>query len=73
MTKRLLATLLWFYTGWYAGALLADFLGLNPLLGPIIGAAAAAVIAGDPRRIIWTARGVGPSTATTAEPTAEPV
>jgi hypothetical protein len=45
--------MLWFYAGWYAGALIADFLGISPLLGPVIGAAAAALIAGDPRRIIW--------------------
>jgi len=56
MTKRILATVLWFYTGWYGGAILADLLAISPMLGPIIGAAAAALIAGDPRRIIWTAR-----------------
>ena len=72
MTKRLLATFLWFYTGWYAGALFADFLGLTTLLVPILGAAAAAVFAGDPRRLIWTAREVKSATASTPEPTAEP-
>jgi len=56
MTKRVLAALLWFYAGWYAGALIADFLGISPMLGPVIGAAAAALIAGDPRRIIWRKR-----------------
>lgn len=69
MTKRLLATALWFYTGWYAGAILADFLAVSPLLGPIVGAAAAALIAGDPRRIIWTVRSATPAT---PEPTAKP-
>jgi hypothetical protein len=53
MTKRFLAAMLWFYAGWYAGAMVADFLGISPLLGPVIGAAAAALVAGDPRRIIW--------------------
>lgn len=53
MTKRIAAALLWFYAGWYAGAILAEFLGLSPVLGPLIGAAAAGLIAGDPRRIIW--------------------
>lgn len=53
MTKRIVAALLWFYAGWYAGAILAEFLGLSPVLGPLIGAAAAGLIAGDPRRIIW--------------------
>ena len=56
MTKRVLAAMLWFYTGWYAGAMLAEYLGVSPLLGPLIGAAAAGLIAGDPRRIIWTSR-----------------
>lgn len=55
MKKRALAALLWFYTGWYAGAFLAEFLGVSPVLGPLIGVAAAALIAGDPRRIIWRA------------------
>jgi len=56
MTKRVLAAILWFYSGWYAGAMLAEFVGVSALLGPIIGAAAAGLIVGDPRRIIWTAR-----------------
>lgn len=56
MKKRILAAFLWFYTGWYAGALLAELFGVNPALGPIIGAAAAALIVGDPRRVIWTTR-----------------
>ena len=56
MTKRVLAAILWFYTGWYAGAMIAELIGVSALLGPIIGAAAAGLIVGDPRRIIWTAR-----------------
>ena len=56
MLKRVLAAFLWFYAGWYGGNILADFFGVSLLLGPIIGAAAAALVAGDPRRIIWTAR-----------------
>jgi hypothetical protein len=54
MKKRLVSAVLWFYTGWYAGAMLADILGVSVALGPIVGVAAAAIIAGDPRRIIWT-------------------
>ena len=30
MTKRILAAMLWFYTGWYAGAMLAEVLGISP-------------------------------------------
>ena len=58
MKKRILAAFLWFYSGWYGGAIVADFVGVSPVLGPILGAALAAVIVGDPRRIIWTARSV---------------
>lgn len=67
MTKRFVAALLWFYTGWYAGALLADLFGISPALGPLIGAAAAGLIAVDPRRIIWKR----PEAATVATPVAE--
>jgi hypothetical protein len=55
MKKRVLAFFLWFFAVWYAGALIAAFLGINEALGPILGAAAAALIAGDPRGIIWAA------------------
>ena len=51
MLKRVLAALLWFYAGWYGGNLLADFLGISLVLGPIIGATLAALVVGDPRRI----------------------
>ena len=54
MKKRALAALLWFYAIWYAGAMVAHVMGLSPVLGPILGTAAAAIIAGDPRRMIWT-------------------
>lgn len=53
MVKRVAAALLWFYAGWYAGAMIAWFLGLGPALGPILGTAAAGIIAGDPRHVIW--------------------
>jgi hypothetical protein len=52
--KRILAAALWFYAGWYAGATIAYFLGLSEALGPIVATAAAALIAGDPRHVIWT-------------------
>ena len=53
MSKRILAAFLWFYTGWYAGAMLAEILSVSPALGPILGAAAAGLIVGDPRGMIW--------------------
>ena len=58
MKKRSCAAVLWFYFGWYGGAMLAEFLGVSPMLGPIIGAAAAALFVGDPRRVIWSDLGV---------------
>ena len=54
MKKRALSAVLWFYCGWYAGAMIAHALGLSIAIGPILGAAAAALIAGDPRGIIWS-------------------
>jgi len=54
MKKRVLAAALWLYAGWIAGAMLAALIGISPALGPILGAAAAALIAGDPRGMIWT-------------------
>ena len=62
MTKRVLAAVLWFYTGWYAGAMLAEVLGVNALLGPIIGVAAAALVVGDPFQRIWPTRSAEPKT-----------
>lgn len=64
MKKRILAAFLWFYAGWYAGAMLADVIGISPLFGPLLGAAAAALIVGDPRQIIWTR----PQTSSPASP-----
>jgi hypothetical protein len=71
MAKRILAAFLWFYTGWYAGAMLADILSVSPALGPILGAAAAGLIVGDPRRMIWTARTSRSASAPAASSTPE--
>ncbi len=43
-TKRLLAAVLWFFTGWYAWNFLAMAAGLPPMLGPIVGIALATAI-----------------------------
>jgi hypothetical protein len=53
MKKRVFATILWFYAGWYAGAMVAELFGLSAALGPIFGTAAAAIVGGDPRHLIW--------------------
>jgi hypothetical protein len=70
MKKRVLAAVLWFYAGWYAGAMIAYAFGLSPALGPIVGTAAAALIAGDPRHLIWARREPAPSAATQVSPEA---
>ena len=56
MKKRALAAVLWFYAAWYAGAMIAHFAGISPVLGPILGTAVAAIVAGDPRHLIWSRR-----------------
>ena len=66
MKKRILATFLWFFAGWYAGAVIAFALGVSPILGPILGVAAAGLIAGDPRGIIWTRRETAPAASAVA-------
>ena len=53
MTKRVVAAFLWFYTGWYAGAMIATFIGISPAFGPILGAAAAGFCIGDPFHLFW--------------------
>ena len=53
MKKRAAAAVLWFYTGWFVGAVVAFVAGLSPALGPILGTAAAAIVAIDPRHMIW--------------------
>jgi hypothetical protein len=58
MKKRVLAAFLWFYAFWYVGAMIAELAGLSVALGPILGTAAAALIAGDPRGLIWRQRPV---------------
>lgn len=62
MKKRILAASLWFYSGWYAGILLADTIGVTHLIGPFVGVALAALIVGDPRRIIWKRQPASPAT-----------
>jgi hypothetical protein len=63
MKKRVLATVLWFYSMWYLGATIAFVLGLSPALGPILGTAAAAIVGRDPRHLIWTRSTSVPATA----------
>jgi hypothetical protein len=61
MSKRILAGVLWLFAGWYLGNIVAFYFGISDVLGPILGVAAALVIAGDPLRIVWTNTGRSPS------------
>jgi hypothetical protein len=72
MNKRIAAAVLWFLACWTAGSFLTYTVDISPLVGPIVGLAAAGLFAGDPRRIIWvrqpeTAQAPSHST-TTADP-----
>jgi hypothetical protein len=53
MKKRTLATILWSISGWYVGAMVAWMLNLGPVLPVVLAAAAALIVGGDPRRVIW--------------------
>jgi hypothetical protein len=57
MFKRVASLFLWFYAGWTFGSLIAFATGGNEAIGPILGAAVAALFAGDPRGLIWRRTG----------------
>jgi hypothetical protein len=59
MKKRAFASVLWFVTGYFVGAAAAYVLGATMLIAPVVGVAAAAVIAVDPRHAIWTTSPAG--------------
>jgi hypothetical protein len=68
MSKRIAAGVLWLFAGWYIGNIVAFYLGISDLFGPILGVAAALVIVGDPLRILWT--GAGRSSSAPSTPAA---
>src|SRR5512143_2336014 len=71
MTKRIAAALLWFIAGWYAWNVFAWMAGMPELGGPVVGAALAALFAGDPFGRIWTTtrtRPVAPAATAAPEP-----
>ncbi len=53
MKKRILAAVLWFVAAWCVGAVIAFVAGLSPVIAPLAGTVAAAIVAGDPRAVIW--------------------
>jgi hypothetical protein len=69
MKLRVASAALWFVAGWYVGNILAELFGVGMILGPLLGAATAGVLVGDPLHLIWTRRSAdGSSTATDAQP-----
>ena len=44
MKKRALIAVLWSYTGWYSGAIVAAVFGMSPWLGPIVALTALGVV-----------------------------
>ena len=67
MKKRVLSTVLWFFAGWYVANILAFIFGVSDIMGPIVGTAAAALIGGDPFRVIWTSKPESSPVAKTAK------
>ncbi len=57
---RVLSTVLWFFAGWYIANFAVVLFGANAMLGPIVGISAAALIGGDPFRVLWTRRSSSP-------------
>jgi hypothetical protein len=55
MKKRVFASLLWFYAGWFAGSSAAAFFELGPAVGPILGTLAAVAVALAPSRLLFRA------------------
>ena len=53
MGRRIVATVLWFLTGWYATAIVAVFVGFNLAIAPFVGAAVGAFVAMDPLGLFW--------------------
>jgi hypothetical protein len=57
MNKRIVCGVLWFLTGWFVGAFAAFAVGTDAPLGPLLGAAAAALVVLDPMAWFWTPQG----------------
>jgi hypothetical protein len=51
--KRLAATILWFFAGWYLAAVAAWLTGMPSAIAPIFAIITAAVIWTDPRKRLW--------------------
>ena len=54
MSKRNVATVLWFAMGWTIGSILAIAVGLPPIVGVLMGIPFAWVIRSGPGRQVWS-------------------
>ena len=53
MSKRALATTLWFLAGWGLGAILVELLAVSQLIALLVGIGVAAFVWMDPLGILW--------------------
>ncbi len=63
-TKRILATLLWFYSGLLVGSLAAIVLGLPSVFALLFAVPAATFVALDPIGLFWTGRAIAERSST---------
>jgi len=54
LTRRIIATLLWFYSGLLVGSMAVVVLSLPSVLAPAVAVVAAAFVALDPTKPFWT-------------------
>ena len=65
--KRIAAAPLWFMVGWFIGSMTSWFLGLGPLVAPLVAIALTSFVVADPRQFIWERPATGSSTSSGAE------
>ena len=53
MSKRALATTLWFLAGWGLGAILVELLAVSQLIALLVGIGVSAFVWMDPLGILW--------------------
>ena len=55
MKLRIVSGALWFLAGWAIATTIAFVLGLNQVVGPLVGIIWAAFVVADPRHLLWQA------------------
>jgi hypothetical protein len=53
MKLRIASAILWFLAGWLAVGSIAIHVGVNPVVGPLVGIAWAALVVIDPKDVVW--------------------